>query len=488
MKKMEYNEILEFIKSIENHSDKEIVENVDYINDYLRKVNCRDYAYKFLKMAISVIRDIDIKSDLIINYFFKNNLNQMDYDELYNTFNWEATRTVLDNSSDTDKKKAFIKMFRNISFQEIRQKINIPDTFKFGVEIEVANTSFENIKKLFENNMINQIMEALNVPQNLADNIIENTDFEKENQFDKWIFSNENVYTEDAPEASSPIMKNTLENLNQISIICTLFKILGAQLHGGTGLHINIGADYFEGREDALTNLLIIWGECEELFFKISNEENEKIRVKAKTMALPIKENIEKTLKDNKTIKLNNDEDFNRFLYNIQVQNRLKDLLEWNHRDLKLKLMHTKTDEEKYDIYKRYMKEKDDNDTAIRYTSINFNHMTWNKKDDRGRIEFRLFNSTLSPETIMQNLLLVGKLCEVSLATAKNPEYKDKEFKKLLCHNVSEEEKVNRLLDLLFDTQQEKQIFKNRWKSVKDESCYKQFKTGKNTYQIEREI
>ena len=63
--------------------------------------------------------------------------------------------------------------------------------------------------------------------------------------------------------------------MNQIVAICTLYKALNARLNGGTGLHINIGVDYLECNEKAIENLLKIWGECEELFFKIANPEGE---------------------------------------------------------------------------------------------------------------------------------------------------------------------------------------------------------------------
>lgn len=143
-------------------------------------------------------------------------------------------------------------------------------------------------------------------------------------------------------EVSTPILPNNLFDLNQIVAICTLYKALNARLNGGTGLHINIGVDYLECNEKAIENLLKIWGECEELFFKIANPEGEEI----------------------------------------------------------------------FDIYHRYnieMKKRPNEDDKVRWTSINFNHMKWNSNNP-GRIEIRIFNSSLEPEIIFQNLLLVGKM------------------------------------------------------------------------------
>ena len=71
---------------------------------------------------------------------------------------------------------------------------------------------------------------------------------------------------------------------------------------------------------------------------------------------------------------------------------------------------------------------------------------------------------------------------ETSLALANFSEDKQQYFEKLLNRNVSEEEKLNLLLDLLFDSEEEKDIFRKRWLSVKDKSSYKKYYTGKNTF------
>lgn len=279
-------------------------------------------------------------------------------------------------------------------------------------------------------------------------------------------------------------MINTLDNLNEIKAMCSLFKALGAQTDGETGLHINVGVDYFKGKIEALEYLLIIWGECEELFFKIANEESEEIRVQASTMAIPIKANIQKTLKENSNIKLDTEEDFNRFIYNIQVRDELSNLLKFSSGDLEFELMSAKSIDDKYRVFRKYMQQHLKDDTGVRYTSINFNHMTWNK-NDKGRIEFRLFNSSLSVDVIMQNLLLIGKLFETCLKLASDSKYKKRQFNDLLNHNVSEEEKLDLLLNLLFDNENEKQIFKLRWISIKDKFCYQEYSIGQKTFVYE---
>lgn len=472
---IEYNNILKFIDNISNYSDEEILNKVKLIVKYLDEINDYKLKYKFLILVMCKIKNVDMKANLIITYCCSKfeGLRQRLYD-------WESIQKVLKNINDKDKEKIFSKIFSDIKVEKVSQILNIPINLKFGVELEYNYPLFKDIKLLYTSGMIIPIMKSLSFLYKLIYRLSKNVDFEKENEFDKWIFSKE-INNDELPEASSPIMTNNLDCLNQIAGIVTLFNAFGSRVHGGTGLHINIGADYFGDNVEALKYLLIIWSECEELFFKIANAENDVIRVMAINMAAPIKENIQKTLEENLNIKFETDEDVNKFMYSIQVRNRLNDLLGFDHGDLEFELMKAKTEEDKYEIFKKYIEQKSEKDTSIRYTSINFNHMTWNSKD-KGRIEFRLFNSSLSIDIILQNLLLIGKLCEVSLELANNSKNKLIKFNELLKHNITEEEKLDSLLNLLFDIDEEKQIFKKRWISVKDNPSYEKYKTGKRTF------
>ena len=280
-------------------------------------------------------------------------------------------------------------------------------------------------------------------------------------------------------------MQNNLDDLNQIATICTLLKALNARLHGGTGLHINVGADYLECNERAIENLLRIWGECEELFFKMANPEGEVIRVEARSMASPIKGNIQDFFEEDGSITLNTEEDMEKFLYQIQAQNRMDDIVACSGVGLEMDLCDANTDEERFEIYQRYekyLRDKGDADSKVRWTSINFNHMKWNT-DNPGRIEIRIFNSSLEPEIIFQDLLLVGKIFEVSLENAKNTNYKKDEFEKLFLRDVTENKKVNNLLNLLFDNAEQKKLFKNRWQSVIGKKDYQKYQSGRETFE-----
>ncbi len=383
-----------------------------------------------------------------------------------------------------DKYKILQELFRDSDkFILWREVLNFPQELKFGLEIEASGLPLTEIQYIFSSGIVSDIMETVNIPSDIANAIVQNSDFEQEDEFSKWNFSKETA--EDSSEASSPIMKNNLLDLNQIVAICTLLKALNARLNGGTGLHINIGADYLECNGRAVENLLKIWGECEELFFKMANPVGEVMRIAAKNMATPIKENIQEFFQEDGSVKLDTDEDMERFLYQIQARNRMKNIVEWERLGSEYNLDYAESDDDRFRIYRRYndiLKERGDSNSAVRMTSINFNHMKWNA-EDAGRIEIRIFNSSLNPEIIFQDLVLVGKILEVSLKNAKDANYKGEQFEKIFLRNVTEAEKVNNLLELLFDRPEQREIFKNRWQSVRrKKNEYRKYISGTDTF------
>lgn len=415
--------------------------------------------------------------------------NMSDIKEYFRWVPWRLTKEYLKEIIKiADKNKILYELFNNEKrFSWWEKKLEFSERLKFGLEIEVANIPLDEIQCIFKTNSIMTIMKILGIPIDVSNAIIQNVDFEKKNEFNKWIFSSEAQMN--SSEVSTPILQNNLFDLNQIVAICTLYKALNARLNGGTGLHINIGVDYLECNEKAIENLLKIWGECEELFFKIANPEGEEIRVDARTMATPIKENIQNFFEEDGSVTLNTEEDMEKFLYQIQARNRMYDVVSWSNfgpeNDVEHDLDYAKTNEEIFNIYHRYnmeMKKRPNEDDKVRWTSINFNHMKWNSNNP-GRIEIRIFNSSLEPEIIFQNLLLVGKMFEVSLKNARNSNYKKNEFEILFLHDVTEFDKVNNLLNLLFEENKQKEIFKKRWDSVRQKRRYQQYKSGKDTFE-----
>lgn len=382
--------------------------DLDEDNIYEITMSKRDFKDFINNLSSMTENEILAKLPQVYKYYFSSY-----YDEkiIFREYMEEVFKFV---EKLTAIKALFSYADKFISYNKI---IDFPKMLKYGVEIEVVNISIVEIQNIFKYGIAQYIFEALEVPRPIASLIIQNTVFtKKSNVPDKWIFSKETADNES--EASSPIMHNELNDLNQINAICLLFKTLGGELRGDTGLHINIGVDYFECNEKAIEYLLKLWGECEELFFKVANAEGEIIRTNAKQAATPIKENIQEFFENDGSITLNTEEDFVKFLYQIQARHNMDRLINYIWYDLGNEYDYLETDydraeteDEKLKIYREYhqatIKEKVDN--PVRWTSINFNHMKWNDEEP-GRIEFRIFNSSLDIKTIIEDLVLVGKM------------------------------------------------------------------------------
>lgn len=186
-----------------------------------------------------------------------------------------------------------------------------------------------------------------------------------------------------------------------------------------------------------------IYSESEELLYKMCNDKNDPIRKGAITkdfkgihlisaawrngMASPSSKRILKQIQDN-TLKVS-----------YKKMGRLRMLAS------------------KYKIDER------------RYHGLNLTNIGNSKKNT---IEFRMANGTLDPNVIKQNVFLYSSLINTAIQVTTNPEaYQDKlsEFYKT---DVSEKEKATNFLNLIMDNPNDRQIFMDRWQSVKDSKVF----------------
>ena len=93
-----------------------------------------------------------------------------------------------------------------------------------------------------------------------------------------------------------------------------------------------------------------------------------------------------------------------------------------------------------------------------------------------------LFRSTLKPNIIKENIYLFASLLKVSREISLDPKYKEEEFETIKDKNLSEAEKTEVLLNILFEDEDEKQIYRRRWDSVKDHAVFDKIKATKPTF------
>ncbi|MBQ4583695.1 MAG: hypothetical protein IJA94_02275 [Bacilli bacterium] len=229
---------------------------------------------------------------------------------------------------------------------------------------------------------------------------------------------------------------NTKEDIAKFCGLCESMKDIGyyySEVSQNASGQINLGLDYLDTKE-AILNFYEIYSNCEELLYYISNEEGQLFRqdVYANSRIKPISEIIGKRILDEEL-----------------------------PRDEAIKLFNN-----------RY----DSNDNAIDGLQYKKNSVCLrgtNSKDYR--LEFRIPNGGCNYRTWIDNIRLFGKMMEVSkrLADMMEKDYLSSEEQSLLNlkiklqdNSLSMEEKLVTIMNLLFQDNNIKQIYYNRYKST----------------------
>ena len=458
------------ISNLSNYSDDEIIKIYHSIYKTLIDNYCYIEAEEFAILLVKKIKDVDQKVIIIRRYLFSPI-------KLYSLFK------AVGGLCFDEKVKVFKKLFKNYKFESVNELLDIPNNLKFGTELEYSDSSCNAIELLFDSDTINALMMAIGINDDIIDRISKNTCFKKSNDHNKAVFTIEMV-DDRFPELSTMVFNNNFVDLNTLKAYYSIMYILKAKVNSCTALHINVGVDYFENNSDCIKYLLSIWGECEELFYKIANKENTVIRSYASDMAIQIKDNINRTLNENYPIKLDNMDDYYRFLYNIQVRDDLLVLLKFpNIEDSNEfeKYLSAEDEDVRYQVFRNMFNYSGkDIMGRVKCKSVNFNHLSCDNGLD-GRIEFRMFDNIMDFDTILSNITLIGKVMYVCKELANNNCTLLEKYNNLLNRDVSEEDKLDLLLDLLFDDDK-RDIFKRRWESVKDNTYYNRFYSSTETF------
>ena len=283
------------------------------------------------------------------------------------------------------------------------QKIGIPQDMSFGIEIEAASeyaflyTQFPHICKRWD--MTNE-------------------------RVNRKYLEEENIYI---IEASSPILSDCNEDIQDIYRVCTLLKSGGLEVEDNCGGHVHIGANYLTTKE-SYQRLIELWCNCEKIIFEICDEPYSVKRFTYDDYATP----ISGILKEGK---IEDEQNLNKDEFIAQLQSVQGD----------------------------------------RYKSINFANV--GKK--ASTIEFRIPNGSLNPNVWIENIRLFGRMMKIAeelgkLDNRETKEYTREERRKLwlatmlVNANVPEEDKAKFLINLLFDEEQYKQIYFERYNTNKD--------------------
>ena len=209
------------------------------------------------------------------------------------------------------------------------------------------------------------------------------------------------------------------------------------------GLHVHFDANCLAKDPKRMLDFFRIYGEAEELIYKMCNEKGSPIRKNAinknlkgiqiissiwrNGMAAPSGEKILKKINDG-TLKVS----YKKF------------------RKLRLMISKLKLDER-------------------RYHGLNLTNIGNEKKNT---IEFRMANGTLDPEIIKQNVYLYASIINTAIEVTENREKYEEKLKEFYRTDVTEEEKANNFLNLIMESEGDRKIYFERWQSVKNAKVF----------------
>ena len=216
-------------------------------------------------------------------------------------------------------------------------------------------------------------------------------------------------------EISSPVLRDKKEDWEKLLNVCSFIRIIGGKANKTCGGHIHFGSNILGVDKYAWKLFLTMWAEAEPLLYMISNRKGEKTRVSVERyssmMANAIRRNI------SNLVEINNEEDIGKFVSGLQDS---------------------------------------------RYCSVNLTNIG---SQNKNTIEFRLSNGSVDYDIWRENILLFGRMLQTAKLCSIDSTIKKDRLEKFFEAGLSEKEKLKRFLDLIFDKEEEKQIFYKRWES-----------------------
>lgn len=403
------NDIVELIKNTKDEEFiKKCIENAKY------------YKLSSSELANLMIYSSDLKS--IKEYIQRRNNYKLTSSDLLKmivtTNNEEFIKGYIKNklTFDNDDMKALIISTNNPEFIESNlsylqgcTEINLPESITFGIEIECVGLYADKIKGLLVGN---------SGVWNVKTDDTVTSEISGESQI----------------EIISPVLGGSNYNTTkEIRMITFLLDKLGQHVNNSCGGHVHIGSDYLKTPKAYLI-FLEIYGNCEYIIYLIVNEEGSIPR--GIEYASPISKKLEDEI-NNKRLKINS---------KLSINNLKETLIEFQ---------------------------------GTRGKALNFMNLDSKKS---GTFEFRGPNGTINPDIWIDNINLFGSIIRVSQHLAKiiekdNSQQTFEEKRKLkifekLKKGIDDYEKLELLLDLLFENNSVKNSYKNRY--IKNDKLLKE--------------
>lgn len=217
-------------------------------------------------------------------------------------------------------------------------------------------------------------------------------------------------------EIVSPILKYNVKDLNTLKNVCNLLNKCNFYTDYTSGGHIHIGSSYLTKKEDYYM-LLYLYINTEDILYFICDRKN----------------SIKRKYIDDYACKNKND-------YIKAIDEGVFD----TSSDIKRILEHINNN---------------------RYKGLNFKNLNCEKKET---IEFRMPNGEINFDELLLNIKLFSRLIEMSHKLNEMDDSNVIKVKAMKLSNIEDEkERLQILLDILFDNEEEKQKYKSRYYSNK---------------------
>ncbi len=374
--------------------------------------------------------------------------------------------------------------------------MNVPNYITFGCEIEIQNVDKQKLKEMLQR--FPELKDwKVSVDESVPDNGVE-------------------IVSPPLNEIKDPNVYNNFNKVLELVKLCPFDKNRKVYVNEDCGGHIHLDATKMRNNPEMMESFLRLWAESEEIIYKICNGVGDPIRKSAVKMS-PVN-GVKRILFSGysevlKAIDRSNIEQKN---VSPEILKALagtpKKILQGVELTIigvvskdgfahpigkKLQKQGKKGDFIQKVIYSskgnKFKFNKSLKQLACHETGINTQHIATNREiqsklnrltkgKEPNTYEFRIHNSSLDLETWKQNIYLDSAISKIAYEMAYEPGKNDKKLSCFFEKEITEEEKVNRFLDLLFENSDDKKIYKERWQSVKDAPVFKKAKGFSRTF------
>lgn len=384
-----------------------------------------------------------------------------------------------------------------MKFKSGKELMNLPNYIKFGCEIEAQNIDFKKLKELLEQH---QELKGWNLTKD--DSVTDN---------------GAELVSPPLSEFEDPQVYEKMQLALELMKSCPADKNRKVYVNEQCGGHIHFDATMMRKNPEMIESFLRLWGEGEEILYKMCTPENNPIRIGAvklspvdglRRMLLSGMSELVKAAdraeKNNKSfiaeLPVAINQGIKKTIRGVLIFTESFIIKEGFAHPVGKKLQKA---EKKGDYIRKVLSsskgskfkfDKSLKVLACHEAGINMQHLSTNrglmgKIHELGHAintyEFRNHNSTLELDELKKNIMLDSALSNIAYEMAYEPGKNDKKLSAFFEKDVSEEEKVDRFLELLFENPDDRKIFKSRWEANKDAPVFQEAKGFSTTFKKE---